>query len=85
MPIVSAVPSQGTCDTGAGVECDLEDLTAGGAAEILVTANVAGDAGGTIKNVATVSGDNPDSDTTNNTSSASVDVRAPSTAGPQPV
>src|SRR4051794_18601939 len=84
LSIVAAVPSQGTCDTGASVECDLEDLTAGGAAEILVTANVAGDAGRTIKNVATVSGNNPDSDTTNNTSGASVDVRAPSIGVPPP-
>jgi uncharacterized repeat protein (TIGR01451 family) len=83
LSLVSALPTQGKCDTSAGIACDLGDLTSKGAAEILVTADVASNAAaGTLPNVATVSATNPDSNTTNNSARADVDVVLPPV--PQP-
>jgi uncharacterized repeat protein (TIGR01451 family) len=64
LTLVSAQPSQGTC-TLASSTCTLGTLTDGGSAQILVTANVAISASGTITNCATTTGDQQDPDTSN--------------------
>jgi uncharacterized repeat protein (TIGR01451 family) len=74
---VSAQPGQGSCSSGSGVTCSLGSLPAGGTTQILVTAHVAGDASGSLRNTATVAGDQQDLDPANNSSSATVTVKPP--------
>jgi large repetitive protein len=74
LSVVQARPSQGSCDTTAGVRCDLGRIASGGSAQILLTANLAPDAHGTLTNAALVVGNEIDPDTTNNTSSATISV-----------
>jgi uncharacterized repeat protein (TIGR01451 family) len=83
LSVISAQPSQGSCDTTAGVRCELGTIANGGSAQILVTANVAADAHGTIVNTAVVAGNEPDPDPSNNTSTATTPV-TPLTPQPLP-
>jgi uncharacterized repeat protein (TIGR01451 family) len=83
LSIVSAQPSQGSCDTTTGVRCALGTIANGGAAQILITANVAPDAHGTLTNTAVVAGNEPDPDISNNTSTATTPV-TPLTPQPLP-
>lgn len=88
MSVVSAAPTQGLCTTGLGITCHLGTIAAGGSAQVLVTANVAATAAGSMVNSATVVGQQPDPDPGNNSSSATVTVvaqPAPGAAGSQPV
>jgi uncharacterized repeat protein (TIGR01451 family) len=74
LTVVSAQPSQGSCDTTAGVVCSLGSIVNGAGAQILITAQVAQDADSTLTNTATVAGGQPDPVPENNSSTASIDV-----------
>jgi uncharacterized repeat protein (TIGR01451 family) len=83
LSIVSAHPSQGSCTTTASsVDCSLGGLANGGAAQILVTADVASTAVGSLANTAMVTGDQPDPDQSNNSSTATLNVTQPPVAQP---
>lgn len=72
---VSATPSQGTCSEASGtVTCNLGDLANG--ANATVTIVVTTTASGAIANTASVSGNEDDPDTANNTASTVTDVQA---------
>ncbi|MBS1881578.1 MAG: DUF11 domain-containing protein [Actinobacteria bacterium] len=79
----AAQPSQGTCDLTHGLVCELGRIAAGGNAVILVVAQVAPSAAGTIPNTATVSGGQVDPNPEDNSSSASIEVD-PLTPAPLP-
>jgi uncharacterized repeat protein (TIGR01451 family) len=83
LSVISEQPSQGSCDTTTGVRCELGTIANGGSAQILITANVAADAHGTIANTAVVAGNEPDPDPSNNTSTATTPV-TPLTPQPLP-
>jgi uncharacterized repeat protein (TIGR01451 family) len=70
--LVSATPSQGTCS--GTVTCNLGSIPNGGSATITTVANVTAPCGSTLANTATVSGDQPDPNPSNNSSSASAFV-----------
>jgi uncharacterized repeat protein (TIGR01451 family) len=74
LTVISAQPSQGSCDTTAGVVCRLGSIVNGAGAQILITAKVAQDVAGALANVATVAGGQPDPVPDNNSSTASIDV-----------
>jgi uncharacterized repeat protein (TIGR01451 family) len=82
--LVSAQPSQGQCSPGTSVSCNLGTIVDGGSAQILVTANVATSAAGSITNTASVIGDHPDPTPGNNTGTSTITVPPPP-AGAQPV
>ena len=83
LSVISAQPSQGSCDTTTGVRCALGTIASGGSAQILMTANVAADANGTLVNTAVVAGNEPDPDPSNNTSTTTTPV-TPLTPQPLP-
>ncbi len=83
LSVISAQPSQGSCDTTTGVRCALGTIANAGSAQILITANVAADAHGTLTNTAVVAGNEPDPDPSNNTSTATTPV-TPLTPQPLP-
>jgi uncharacterized repeat protein (TIGR01451 family) len=70
--LVSATSSQGTCS--GTVTCNLGSISSGGSATIAIVANVTAPCGSTLDNTATVSGDQPDPNSSNNSSSASAFV-----------
>lgn len=70
--LVSATPSQGTCS--GTVTCSLGSISSGGSATITIVANVTAPCGSTLDNTATVSGHQPDPNSSNNSSSASAFV-----------
>jgi uncharacterized repeat protein (TIGR01451 family) len=84
LSVVAAEPSQGTCVHGNGVLCSLGSILNGASAQILVTANVAPDAGGALTNTAIVAGGQTDPNLANNTASATINV-TPLTPDPLPV
>jgi uncharacterized repeat protein (TIGR01451 family) len=65
---------QGGCSTVHGLLCSLGSIAVGGSAQILVTADVASTASGTLPNTATVTGGQPDPNPDNNSDSATVKV-----------
>ncbi len=66
----TTAPSQGTCSAaGQSVTCELGPLAAGASAQVSITVDVAATASGTLRNVATVEGPEPDPDKSNNESS----------------
>jgi uncharacterized repeat protein (TIGR01451 family)/fimbrial isopeptide formation D2 family protein len=66
----SAAPSQGTCSaSGQTVICQLGQLASGGSAQVSITVEVAATVTGSLRNVATVEGPEPDPDRSNNESS----------------
>ena len=69
---VSAVPSQGTCSGKSTVTCNLGILVSGGSAT--VTLVVAPTQAGSISNTATVSANEPDPDTSNNSATQATNV-----------
>ena len=77
---MSAQPSQGSCS---GTKCELGTIADGGSAQVLVTANVSSTASGSVKNTATVIGDQPDPNPTNNQDGSTIEVVTPPTP-PQP-
>jgi uncharacterized repeat protein (TIGR01451 family) len=77
LTLVSAQPSQGSCS---GTKCQLGTLAAGGSAQVLVTANVTGGGGTSVKNTAKVTGDQPDPDPGNNEDGSTVEIKP----GPEP-
>ena len=75
----SAAPSQGTCSaSGQSVTCQLGPLASGGSAQVSITVEVAATATGSIRNVASVEGPEPDPDKSNNESA----VEGPVTPAP---
>src|SRR6185437_14553584 len=59
----SATPSQGTCSaSGQTVTCQLGALASGGSAQVSITVEVSATATGSIRNVASVEGPEPDPD-----------------------
>jgi uncharacterized repeat protein (TIGR01451 family) len=69
---VSATPSQGSCNSA--VTCNLGTVANGGSATITIVASVTASCGSTLANTATVTGDEPDPDTSNNSDSSSAFV-----------
>jgi uncharacterized repeat protein (TIGR01451 family) len=80
LTLVSAQPSQGSCS---GTKCELGTIVDGGSAQILVTANVSGDAKGNLTNTASVIGDQPDTNPKNNQDGSTIEIVNPPTP-PQP-
>jgi uncharacterized repeat protein (TIGR01451 family) len=74
LTLVSAQPSQGSCS---GTKCNLGTIADGGSAQVLVTATVAANVSGNVKNTATVIGDQPDSNPKNNEAGSTVEVVTP--------
>ena len=85
LTVVSAQPSQGSCKVTTTVECSLGTILNGGSAQILVAANVAPGATGSIINTANVSGFQTDTNTSNNDSGATIHVVPPPSGGAQRV
>ena len=88
--VQSAQPSQGTCTlTVEQLVCRLGSLVSGGQALVSVTYTVAADASGTLVNEASVFGDQPDPDPSNNIARSAITVTplpvAPPDPGPQPI
>jgi large repetitive protein len=78
LAVRSVTATQGSCDTGAAIVCDLGTLSPGATAEVLVTAAVGADrAGSTIVNAAGVAAAEVDLDQSDNLASASLSVVAP--------
>jgi uncharacterized repeat protein (TIGR01451 family) len=76
----SATPARGTCEIlGGRVSCSLGALAAGGSTQVLVTAQVAAGASGSLTNTATVAGDQRDPDPSDNTTTATITVPSPPT------
>jgi uncharacterized repeat protein (TIGR01451 family) len=65
---VSATPSQGTCTGGTTVSCDLGTVASGSTATISIVVHVG--IGGPLVNRATVSGNEPDPNGSNDSSTA---------------
>ena len=72
--LVSVQPSQGTCTGSATVTCTLGDLAAGASATVTIV--VRPTAEGSVRNVATVTGERPDPDPGDNTSTTETPVEA---------
>lgn len=72
MWFVSAVPSQGSCSGSSTVTCNVGGLNSGASATIALTVWV--NSPGRISNTATVSSPQPDSNASNNSSTASITV-----------
>jgi large repetitive protein len=93
LQLVSAVPTQGTCEGAAIVTCSLGDLPAGGVASVQISAAAATNAPpGTIQNQASVTSSTTDPDTSNNQASVeatilafTADLTISQTASPSPV
>jgi uncharacterized repeat protein (TIGR01451 family) len=79
LTLASAEPSHGSC-TLSSATCNLGTIAVGGSAQILVTANIASSASGTITNCATATADQSDPDQGNNRACTSGNVTPP----PQP-
>ena len=78
LAVRSATATQGSCDTGAAIICDLGTLSPGATAEVRVTAGVGADrAGSTIVNAAAAAAAEVDLDPADNRASASLSVVAP--------
>jgi len=77
---VSATPSQGSCSGTSTVTCNLGPMASGGSATVTIVVNVplTTPAGTVLRNTAQVNGTRPDSDLSDNTSTAETTVyRAP--------
>lgn len=68
--LTSALPSQGSCGAVTPVACQLGTLTAGAQATVVVRAQVAGGAGGSLTNTASVEAEESDLNLVNNTATA---------------
>jgi uncharacterized repeat protein (TIGR01451 family) len=69
---VSATTTQGTCTGGAILTCNIGDMAAG--ATVTITLVTTPSVEGTQTNTVTVSGNRPETNTTNNTATATVNV-----------
>ena len=72
---VSASSTQGTCTGGAILNCDLGTMAAG--ATVTITLVTTPSQAGTQTNTAVVSGDRPETNLTNNTATATVEITGP--------
>jgi uncharacterized repeat protein (TIGR01451 family) len=77
MTIASAIPSQGSCTTNAGVVCMLGPLPAGGSAQVLVTVRAASTLSGSVTNTASVVADQPNAHPSDASASATTTVQPP--------
>jgi len=85
--VLGAFPGAGlNCtNTTSSVQCTAASMAVGASVRVTVQVRViAGTPAGTITNTATVSSDSVDSDPSNNSSSASIDVAAAESLGPVP-
>jgi uncharacterized repeat protein (TIGR01451 family) len=73
--LVSVTASQGSCTLGTAVVCALGSLAVGAGATVSI--GVRPGAGGLLSNTASVAGDQPDADATNNTAAAVTTVQTP--------
>jgi uncharacterized repeat protein (TIGR01451 family) len=71
---VSASSTQGTCTGGATLDCDIGNMAAG--ATVTITLVTTPSTPGTVTNTVTVVGNKPETNTANNTASASVVVES---------
>jgi uncharacterized repeat protein (TIGR01451 family) len=71
---VSSTTTQGTCTGGAILNCTIGDMAAG--ASVTITLVTTPSAAGTQTNTVTVAGNRPETNTANNTATATVDVTA---------
>jgi uncharacterized repeat protein (TIGR01451 family)/fimbrial isopeptide formation D2 family protein len=79
----SATPSQGNCSaSGQTVTCALGPLASGASAQVSITVEVAVTATGSLRNVATVEGPEPDPDKSNNESAVEGPVTPPDPTDP---
>ena len=95
LTVVSATPSQGSCNTTSGVNCALGSIANGATAQVVIVANVtAGASAGSVSDAATVTANETDPVTANNTAGATIQITLepvtvspapPVTAGPSPV
>ncbi|HEX5192161.1 MAG TPA: DUF11 domain-containing protein [Solirubrobacteraceae bacterium] len=74
LSVVSVKPSQGSCTAAGSVDCSLGTVLSGGSAQILVVANVASGAQGSITNCADASAFQNDPDSANNHSCSTIPV-----------
>jgi uncharacterized repeat protein (TIGR01451 family) len=75
---LSANPAQGTCGiVGGQVSCSLGALAAGGATQVLVTAQTGAQVSGSLSNTAAVIGDQRDPDPSDDTATATILVPSP--------
>jgi large repetitive protein len=79
LTLASAQPSQGSCSLSSAT-CNLGNIADGGSAQVLVTANVASTASGSITNCATATGDQQDPNAGNNHACTTIPV----TPAPEP-
>ncbi len=84
LSVVSVKPSQGSCTAAGAINCSLGTILNGGSAQILVVANVASTATGSITNCATTSGFQTDPNTANNSDCRTVSIPSPPSVA-QPV
>jgi uncharacterized repeat protein (TIGR01451 family) len=70
--LIAATPSQGSC--AGAVLCNLGTILNGSSATITIVATVTAPSGSTLANTATVSGDQPDSNPSNNSSTSVASV-----------
>ncbi len=77
LTVVSAQPSQGSCTTTGAITCSLGTLADGGSAQILVTANLAPGASGSVTNCAATSASQTDPNPGNNRSCATTTIVTP--------
>ncbi len=75
LSFVSATPEQGTCSTSDPIDCDLGTIGNSDSVEIEVVAEIAaGQGGNALVNTATVDAETPDTEESNNSADAAIDV-----------
>ncbi len=80
--LVSATPDQGSCATGATITCAVGTLPAGASTQVAVVVRTdAGDAGKSVTNSASVTGEQPDPDTSNNSATATATTLTTAVSG----
>jgi uncharacterized repeat protein (TIGR01451 family) len=84
LSVVSVEPSQGSCATAGAIDCSLGTVVGGGSAQVLVAANVAAGASGSIRNCATTSAFQDDPHPANNDGCVTVSIPPPPPPAPPP-
>ena len=85
LTVTSAQPSQGSCTVAGTITCSLGTLAAGGSAQILVSANLAASASGSVTNCAVASANQGDPNRGNNSSCATTTIVTPTPPPAEPV
>lgn len=74
LSVVSVRPAQGSCTTTGTVSCSLGTIANGGSVQVLVTADVSRSATGSLTNTATTNAHEADPNSSDNTSSSTIEV-----------